>query len=69
MNRGKEVSIGSIPEIRKMCGAIEYSIEFRSKDDFDFAAVKIMGISWRKQKILMNLTELQVGWHNTTEKS
>lgn len=43
MNRGKEVSIGSMPEIRKMCGAIEYSIEFRAKDDFDFAAVKNNG--------------------------
>ncbi|HMB45246.1 MAG TPA: ABC transporter ATP-binding protein [Candidatus Methanoperedens sp.] len=43
MNRGKEVSIGSMPEIRKMCGAIEYSIEFRAKNDFDFAAVKNNG--------------------------
>jgi ABC-2 type transport system ATP-binding protein len=43
MNRGKEVSIGSMPEIKKICGGIEYSIEFRSKDDFDFTAVKNNG--------------------------
>jgi len=43
MNRGKEVSIGSMPEIKKICGGIEYSIEFKSKDDFDFAAVKNNG--------------------------
>ncbi len=43
MNRGREVSIGSMPEIKKICGGIEYSIEFRAKDDFDFAAVKNNG--------------------------
>lgn len=43
MNRGKVVSIGSMPEIKKMCGAIEYSIEFSAKDDFDFAAVRNKG--------------------------
>jgi ABC-2 type transport system ATP-binding protein len=43
MNQGREVSIGSMPEIKKMCGGIEYSIEFRAKDNFDFAAVKNNG--------------------------
>ncbi len=43
MNRGKEVSIGSMPEIKKTCGSIEYSIEFRAKGDFGFAAVKNNG--------------------------
>jgi ABC-2 type transport system ATP-binding protein len=43
MNRGKEVSIGTMPQIRKMCGAIEYSIEFNVKDSFDFAAAKNNG--------------------------
>lgn len=38
MNRGKVVSIGTMPQIRKMCGAIEYSIEFNVRDNFDFAA-------------------------------
>ena len=43
MNRGKEVSIGTMPQIRKMCGAIEYSIEFNVRDNFDFAAAKNNG--------------------------
>lgn len=43
MNRGKVVSTGTMPQIRKMCGAIEYSIEFNVRDDFDFAARKNNG--------------------------
>ncbi len=43
MNRGKVVSIGTMPHIRKMCGAIEYSIEFNVRDNFDFAARKNNG--------------------------
>ena len=43
MNRGKEVSKGTMPQIRKMCGAVEYSIEFKVKDNFDFAAMKNNG--------------------------
>ncbi len=43
MNRGKEVSKGTMPQIRKMCGAVEYSIEFNVKDSFDFAAQKNNG--------------------------
>ncbi|MFZ3384376.1 MAG: ABC transporter ATP-binding protein [Candidatus Methanoperedens sp.] len=43
MNRGKEVSKGTMPQIRKMCGAVEYSIEFNVKDSFDFAARKNNG--------------------------
>lgn len=40
MNRGKEVAIGTLPEIKKMCGAVEYSIEFDVDEDFDFHAVR-----------------------------
>lgn len=43
MNKGKEVAGGTLPEIKKMCGAIEYSIEFNVRDNFDFAAVKNNG--------------------------
>ena len=43
MNRGKEVSKGTMPQIRKMCGAVEYSIEFNVKDNFDFSAQKNNG--------------------------
>ncbi|KAB2946654.1 MAG: gliding motility protein [Candidatus Methanoperedens nitroreducens] len=43
MNRGKVVSTGTMPQIRKMCGAIEYSIEFNVRDNFDFAARKNNG--------------------------
>jgi len=44
MNKGKEVAIGTMQEIKKMCGGIEYTIEFglrkNVKKDFDFDAVK-----------------------------
>ncbi|VVB51694.1 Trehalose/maltose import ATP-binding protein MalK [uncultured archaeon] len=43
MNRGKVVSTGTMPQIRKMCGAIEYSIEFNVRDNFDLAARKNNG--------------------------
>jgi len=43
MNKGKEVAIGTMPQIKKMCGAIEYSIEFKVDEVFDFPAVKNNG--------------------------
>lgn len=43
MNRGKEIAIGTMPEIKKMCGGIEYTIEFRVEEAFDFEAVKNNG--------------------------
>lgn len=43
MNRGKEIAIGTMPEIKKMCGGIEYTIEFTVDETFDFEAVKNNG--------------------------
>lgn len=43
MNKGKEIAIGTMPQIRKMCGAIDYSIEFCVKEAFDFNARKNNG--------------------------
>ncbi len=43
MNRGKEIAIGTMPEIKKMCGGIEYTIEFKIEEAFDFEAVKNNG--------------------------
>jgi len=44
MNKGKEVAIGTMQEIKEMCGGIEYTIEFglgkKVKKEFDFDAVK-----------------------------
>lgn len=43
MNRGKEIAIGTMPEIKKMCGGIVYTIEFKVEEAFDFEAVKNNG--------------------------
>lgn len=43
MNKGKEVAIGTMPEIKKMCGGVDYSIEFNVNEAFDFYAVKNNG--------------------------
>lgn len=43
MNRGKEIAIGTMPEIKKMCGGIEYTIEFDVEEAFDFEALKNNG--------------------------
>ncbi len=43
MNRGKVIAIGTMPEIKKMCGGIEYTIEFSVEEAFDFEAVKNNG--------------------------
>lgn len=44
MNMGKEVAIGTMQEIKKMCGGIEYTIKFKLRKNvkkaFDFDAVK-----------------------------
>lgn len=43
MNKGKEVAIGTLPEIKKMCGAVEFIVEFYAKEEFDFDAIKNNG--------------------------
>ncbi len=43
MNRGKEIAIGTMPEIKKMCGGIEYTIEFNVEEAFDFEALENNG--------------------------
>lgn len=43
MNHGKVMACGTMPEIKKMCGGVEYSIEFKTKDSFDFPAVRNNG--------------------------
>ncbi len=43
MNRGNVIAIGTMPEIKKMCGGIEYTIEFSVEEAFDFEAVKNNG--------------------------
>lgn len=43
MNRGREIAIGTMNEIKKMCGGIEYTIEFWVGEEFDFEAVKNNG--------------------------
>lgn len=43
MNRGKKIAIGTMHEIKKMCGGIEYTIEFGVEEAFDFEAVKDNG--------------------------
>jgi ABC-2 type transport system ATP-binding protein len=40
MNRGKEIAIGTLAEIKKICGGIEYTIEFDVENEFGFDAVK-----------------------------
>lgn len=43
MNRGKEVACGTMAQIKKACGAIEYNIEFSADGPFDFEVVKNNG--------------------------
>ena len=40
MNRGKKVACGTMEQIKKACGAIEYNIEFSADGPFDFEASK-----------------------------
>ncbi len=40
MNKGKEVACGTMGEIKKKCGAIEYKVEFSSEKEFDFNAIR-----------------------------
>jgi ABC-2 type transport system ATP-binding protein len=61
MNKGKKIAIGTMQEIRKMCGGIEYEIEFNVKDHFDFNVVKNNGNFIARTK---NLDEFNTitGW-------
>ena len=43
MNKGKEIVLGSMADIKKMKGAIRYSIDFSVKDAFDFKAIRNNG--------------------------
>lgn len=43
MNRGKEVAVGTMKEIKKMCGGVVYTIEFSAGKGFDFEAVENNG--------------------------
>ncbi len=43
MNRGKEVACGTMAQIKKACGAIEYTIEFSADGPFDFEVAKNNG--------------------------
>ncbi len=61
MNKGKKVAIGTMQEIRKMCGAIEYEIEFNVKDHFDFDAVKNNGNFIARTKNLDEFNNI-TGW-------
>lgn len=64
MNHGKVVSIGTLPEIKKKCGAIEYSIEFNvngSNGTFDFAAVRNNGNFMAHTKDLEEFNNI-TGW-------
>ncbi|MCZ7356801.1 MAG: ABC transporter ATP-binding protein [Candidatus Methanoperedens sp.] len=43
MNKGKEIACGTMAEIKKMCGGIEYIIKFNAEAEFDFKASKENG--------------------------
>ena len=43
MNRGREVACGTMAEIKRKCGAVQYTIEFSAEETFDFEAVKNNG--------------------------
>jgi len=61
MNKGKKVAIGTMQEIRKMCGGIEYEIEFNVKDHFDFEVVKNNGNFIARTKNLDEFNRI-TGW-------
>ncbi|MCZ7402654.1 MAG: ABC transporter ATP-binding protein [Candidatus Methanoperedens sp.] len=61
MNKGKKVAIGTMQEIRKMCGGIEYEIEFNVKDHFDFDVVKNNGNFIARTKNLDEFNSI-TGW-------
>ena len=43
MNRGKEIACGTMAEIKKMCGAIQYIVDFSADEAFDFDAIRNNG--------------------------
>lgn len=43
MNRGKKVACGTMAQIKKACGAIEYNLEFSADGPFDFEVAKNNG--------------------------
>ncbi|MFA4956860.1 MAG: ABC transporter ATP-binding protein [Candidatus Methanoperedens sp.] len=61
MNKGKKVAIGTMQEIRKMCGGIEYEIEFNVKGHFDFDVVRNNGNFIARTKNLDEFNRI-TGW-------
>jgi len=43
MNHGKEVACGTMAQIKRRCGAVQYTIEFSADDTFDFEAIRNNG--------------------------
>jgi len=61
MNKGKKVAIGTMHEIKKLCGGIEYEIEFNVQEQFGFAAVRNNGNFIAKTKNLDEFNSI-TGW-------
>jgi ABC-2 type transport system ATP-binding protein len=61
MNKGKKVAIGTMHDIKKMCGGIEYEIEFDVKEHFDFEAVNNNGNFIARTKSLDEFNRI-TGW-------
>ncbi len=43
MNKGIEIACGSMADIKKKCGGVEYTVEFNVKKAFEFNAIKNNG--------------------------
>lgn len=61
INRGKEILSGTMPLIKKMCGGIEYIIEFSVESRFDFDAAKSNGNFIARTKNLEEFNRI-TGW-------
>jgi len=61
MNKGKKVAIGTMHEIKKLCGGIEYEIEFNVQEQFDFDVVKNNGNFIARTKNLDEFNRI-TGW-------
>jgi len=61
MNKGQKIAIGTMNEIKKICGGIEYEIEFNVQDHVDFDVEKNNGNFIARTK---NLDEFNTitGW-------
>lgn len=61
MNRGKEIACGTVAEIKRMCGAIEYIIEFSASEAFDFDATENNGNFTARTNDIEELNRI-MGW-------